>query len=65
MLNDIAFVPAERFDLERLKTMLVETYERFDPLRNKSQQILTTYFRRAVKIYDLLKFGHKKTPKVP
>ena len=65
MLNDIAFVPAERFDLERLKTMLVETYERFDPLRNKSQQILTTNFRRAVKIYDLLKFGHKKTPKVP
>ena len=65
MLNDIAFVPADRVDLEMLRTMLVETYERFDPLRNKSEQILTTNFRRAVKIYDWLKFGHKKTPEVP
>lgn len=65
MLTDIAFVPAERVDLEKLRTMLVETYERFDPLRNKSEQILTTNFRRAVKIYDWLKFGHKKTPEAP
>lgn len=65
MLNDIAFVPADRFDLERLRTMLVEIFERFDPLRNKSEQTLTTNFRRTVRIYDWLKFGHKKTPEAP
>lgn len=65
MLNDLAFVPADRVDLERLRTMLVEIYERFDPLRNKSEQTLTTNFRRAVRIYDWLKFGHKKTPEAP
>ncbi|MFM2178955.1 MAG: hypothetical protein RL015_3053 [Verrucomicrobiota bacterium] len=65
MLNDIAFVPADRVELESLRTMLVETYERFDPLRDKTEQILTTNFRRAVRIYDWLKFGHKKTPEVP
>jgi hypothetical protein len=65
MLNDIAFVPADRVELESLRTMLVETYERFDPLRNKGEQTLTTNFRRAARIYDWLRFGHKKTPEAP
>ena len=39
--------------------------ERFDPIRNKSEQILTTNFRKAVRIYDWLRYGHKKTPEAP
>jgi hypothetical protein len=43
----------------------VDVWERFDPIRDKSEQMLTTSFRKAVRIYDWLKFGHKKTPKAP
>jgi hypothetical protein len=65
MLNDIAFVPADLVNLAVLRTMLVNVYERFDPIRNKSEQTLTTNFRRLVRIYDWLNYGHKKTPEVP
>lgn len=65
MLNDIAFVPADLVNLSVLRTMLVNVYERFDPIRNKSEQTLTTNFRRLVRIYDWLSYGHKKTPKAP
>jgi hypothetical protein len=65
MLNDIAFVPSDRVELERLRMILVETYERFDPLRNRGEQTLTTNFRRVARIYDWLRFGHKKTPEAP
>lgn len=65
MLNDIAFVPADLVNLAVLRTMLVNVYERFDPIRNKSEQTLTTNFRRLVRIYDWLSYGHKKTPEVP
>ena len=65
MLNDIAFVPADLVNLSLLRTMLVNVYERFDPIRNKSEQTLTTNFRRLVRIYDWLSYGHKKTPEVP
>lgn len=64
-LNDLAFVPQAQIDLEGLRTFLVEIFERFDPIQNKSEQILTTNFRRAVRIYDWLKYGNKKTPEVP
>ena len=65
MLNDVAFVPADLVNLSVLRTMLVNVYERFDPIRNKSEQTLTTNFRRLVRIYDWLSYGHKKTPEVP
>jgi SIR2-like domain len=65
ILNDLAFVPQDRIDLECLRVLLVEIHQRFDPIRDKSEQILTTNFRRAVRIYDWLKFGNKKTPEVP
>ncbi len=35
------------------------------PIQNKSEQTLTTYFRRVVRIYDWLIYGHEKTPKSP
>jgi hypothetical protein len=65
MLNDIAFVPADLVNLAVLRSILVHVYERFDPIRNKSEQTLTTNFRRLVRIYDWLSYGHKKTPEVP
>ena len=37
----------------------------FDLLRNKSEQTLTTNFRRAVRIYDWLRYGQKNTPEAP
>lgn len=64
-LNEIAFVPSTQVDLESLRKLLVELYERFDPIQNKDDLILAANFRRSVRIYDWLKYGHKKTPKVP
>jgi hypothetical protein len=60
ILNDVAFVPADLVNLTVLRTMLVNVYERFDLIRNKSEQTLTTNFRRLVRIYDWLSYGHKK-----
>lgn len=64
-LAELPFVPEAQLDLDGLRDLLVDVYERFDPIQNKSEQILTTNFRRAVRIYDWLKYGHKKTPEVP
>lgn len=64
-LNEIAFVPSTKVDLESLRKLLVELYERFDPIQNKDDLILAANFRRSVRIYDWLKYGHKKTPEVP
>lgn len=61
-LQDLAFVPATQIDLDSFRKLLVDVWERFDPIQNKSEQTLTTNFRRAVRIYDWLKYGHKKTP---
>lgn len=52
-------------DHEEFRKLLVGVWERFDPIRNKSEQILTTNFRKAVRIYDWLRYGHKKTPEAP
>jgi hypothetical protein len=64
-LNEIAFIPSEKVDLNAFRKLLVELIERFDPIQNKSDQILSANFRRAVRIYDWLKYGNKKTPKAP
>jgi hypothetical protein len=34
-------------------------------MQGKPIPCITTDFRRAVRIYDWLKYGRKKTPKVP
>ncbi|MCF7673832.1 MAG: SIR2 family protein [Akkermansiaceae bacterium] len=65
MLNDLAFVPSGQLDLEAFRNLLVEIYERFDPIQNKSEQAVTTNFRKAVRIFDWLKYGNKKAPEVP
>jgi hypothetical protein len=65
VLQDIAFVPEDKIDLEKFRNLLVDTWERFDPIRDKSEQALTTNFRKAVRIYDWLRYGHKKTPEAP
>jgi hypothetical protein len=65
VLQDIAFVPEEKIDLEKFRNLLVDTWERFDPIRDKSEQALTTNFRIAARIYDWLRYRHKKTPEVP
>jgi hypothetical protein len=59
-LQDLAFVPAAQIDLNLFRKLLVEVWERYDPIQNKSEQTLTTHFRRAVRIFDWLKYGHKK-----
>lgn len=61
----LARPPVSRIDLEGFRKLLVGVWERFDPIRNKSEQILTTNFRKAVRIYDWLRYGHKKTPDAP
>lgn len=62
-LQDLAFVPVTNLDLDSFRDFLIRTWETFDPIRNKTT--LTTHFRRAVRIYDWLRYGNKKTPKVP
>ena len=64
-LNDLVFVPSSQIDLDLFRNLLVEIYERFDPIQNRSEQAVTTQFRKAVRIYDWLRYGNKKTPKVP
>jgi hypothetical protein len=58
--QDIAFVPEDKIDLEKFRKLLVDTWERFDPIRDRSEQALTTNFRKAARIYDLLRHRHKK-----
>lgn len=65
VLHDLAFIPEDKIDLANFRTLLVDVWERYDPIRNKSEQLLTTYFRKAVRIYDWLRYGQKKTPEVP
>lgn len=65
VLQDLAFVPEGQIDLEKFRALLVDVWERHDPIRDKSEQLLTTCFRKAVRIYDWLKYGHKKTPEAP
>jgi hypothetical protein len=64
-LQDLAFVPEDQIELGAFRKLLVCAWESFDPLRNRSEQTLTTNFRRAVWIYDWLRYGHKKTPEAP
>lgn len=64
-LQDLAFVPPAQIDLDSFRKLLVDVWERFDPISNKTEQALTTQFRRAVRIYDWLKYDNKKTPKAP
>jgi len=47
------------------RKFLVQVWETYDPIRDKTQGKLTTHFRRAVRIYDWLKYGNKKTPEAP
>ena len=65
MLQELAFVPEGKIDLESFRALLVDVWRDYDPIRNKSEQTLTTNFRKAVRIYDWLKYGHKKTPEAP
>ena len=39
--------PSTKVDLESLRKLLVELYERFDPIQNKDELILAANFRRA------------------
>jgi SIR2-like domain len=64
-LNDLVFVPSSQINLDLFRNLLVEIYKRFDPIQNKSEQTVTTNFRKAVRIYDWLRYGNKKTPEVP
>jgi hypothetical protein len=65
VLQDIAFVPEEKIDLEKFRKLLMDAWEKFDPIRDKSEQMLTTNFRKATRIYDWLRYGQKKTPEAP
>jgi hypothetical protein len=65
VLQDLAFVPEAQIELGVFRNLLVSAWESFDPLRNRSEQTLTTNFRRAVRIYDWLRYGYKKTPEAP
>lgn len=65
VLSDIAFIPESEIELEDFRKLLVDVWERFDPMRDKSEPTLTTNFRKAVRIYDWLCYGHKKTPEAP
>ena len=65
VLHDVASVPLSQIDLDEFRALWVEAWERFDPLKDKTQPTLTTYFRKASRIYDWLRYGHKKTPKAP
>ena len=64
-LQDLAFVPPAQIDLDSFRKLLVDVWERFDPISNKTEQALTTQFRQAVRIYDWLKYDNKKTPEAP
>jgi hypothetical protein len=64
-LIETAFLPIKSLDLEEFRQFLLEIYKFYDPILEQKGQGLATNFRRAVKIYDYLKYGQKKTPSVP
>lgn len=64
-LQDLAFVPVAAIDLDSFRQFLITIWETYDPINNRTEQALTTHFRRAVRIYDWIKYDNKKTPEVP
>lgn len=64
-LSELAFIPQDHIILDELKDWLVKVYTRYDPFQNKTEPLLTTHFRRAVKIYDWLRYGKEKAPLAP
>lgn len=65
VLQNLTFVPESQMDLGSFRRLLIDVWERFDPIQNRTDQPLTTHFRRAVRIYDWLRYDNKKTPKAP
>lgn len=64
-LTELPFMESDHIDLEAFRELLVELHETYHPLSNDNLKSLPRDFRRAVRIYDWLKYGHKKTPEVP
>lgn len=64
-LDCVPFMKPESIDADELKKWLAEIYKQHDPLRQKESTMLSTNFRRTVKIFDYLKYGYKKAPLVP
>lgn len=64
-LQEVAFVPSADLELEEFREFLISVWETYDPIKNRTEQALTTSFRKAARIYDWLKYGKKKTPEVP
>lgn len=60
-LTELPFIRVDQIDLEAFRQLLVELYETHSPLVNNNLKSLPTNFRRAVRIYDWLRYGHKKT----
>lgn len=58
-LVELAYISTGPIDLDAFKNLLIEVDERYSPMQGKPIPI-TTDFRRAVRIYDWLKYGHKK-----
>jgi hypothetical protein len=64
-LVELAYISTDPVDLDAFRNLLIEVDEQYSPMQGKPIPCITTDFRRAVRIYDWLKYGHKKTPKVP
>lgn len=59
-LQDLAFVPMIDLDLDSFRDFLVKVWETYNPIKDQTGPALTANFRRAVRIYDWLKYDNKK-----
>jgi hypothetical protein len=64
-LVELAYISTGQIDLDGFRGLLIQVDELYSPMQGKPTTCITTDFRRAVRIYDWLKYWHKKTPKVP
>lgn len=63
-LVEIVRLKQEWIDLDDFRDLLREITHTFDPVLSQKATLPSDY-RRAVRVYDWLRYGHKKTPAVP
>lgn len=63
-LVEVVRLKQEWIDLDDFRDLLREITHSFEPVL-KQKPTLPSDYRRAVRVYDWLRYGHKKTPDVP
>lgn len=61
-LQNLAYLKPERIDVDELKELLISVFKQHESSWETFTQGEKSDFKRAIRIYDLLKYGKKKSP---